>query len=336
MQLINQDFTILVIGAGSIGRRHMANLHALGIRNISVCDPDTSRLSQAVEEFGVKPFVDYKKALDAMQPDLVFVCSPPVFHVLQALEAVKGNAHVFIEKPLSHSLVGVDELIAEAEVRQRVVQVGYNFRFHPGLRKIKQLLDQGVIGRLLWARAEMGQYLPDWRPWQDYRRGYTARHDLGGGIILDSSHELDYITWFFGQPTEVVCMAGKVSGLEVNVEDSATILLRFAGGSQADIHVDFVQRGYNRSCKLAGEQGTILWDYSTNQVRVYHADGDHWETISYAFEGNDMYVAEEKHFLECLDKSMVPVVDLQQAKKVLEIALAAKSSAGQSCGRVHL
>jgi len=336
MGLIDHDFATLVIGAGSIGRRHIRNLRSLGIRNISVYDPDTSRLAQVAESLGAKPFVDFKKAMNTVRPNLVFVCSPPVFHVLQALEAVKANAHVFVEKPLSHALVDVDKLIAEAKVRQRVVQVGYNFHFHPGLQKIKQLLDKGVIGRILWARAEMGQYLPDWRPWQDYRQSYTARQDLGGGIILDSSHELDYIIWFLGQPTEVMCMAGKVSNLDVNVEDNATILLRFANGSQADIHVDFVQRGYNRFCKLVGEQGTIMWNYSTNQVRIYHVDGDFWETISYVFESNDMYVAEEQHFLECVDHSIVPEVSLQQAKKVLEVALAAKSSAEQSCGRVYL
>lgn len=320
---------MLVVGCGSIGRRHMRNLRALGIQRLAACDPDPERLAPMVAELGIEPFADFEKAMIAIKPNLVFVCTPPVFHVPQALQAVQASAHVFVEKPLSHTLDGVDELIAEAEARQRVVQVGYNLRFHLGLQKVKQLVEDGIIGQILWARVEVGQYLPDWRPWQDYRRSYTARRNLGGGIILDASHELDYIIWLLGQPIEVVCMAGKVSDLEVDVEDCATVLLRFASGAQADVHMDFVQRGYARSCKLAGEQGTIIWDYPAHQVRIYQAETDSWETTPYTFDSNDMYMAEVQHFLGCVDRATTPLVDLKQAKRVLEVALAAKSAAAQ-------
>lgn len=320
---------VLVVGCGSIGRRHMRNLRALGIQRLAACDPDPERLAPMVAELGIEPFADFEKAMIAIKPNLVFVCTPPVFHVPQALQAVQAGAHVFVEKPLSGALDGVDELIAEAEARQRVVQVGYNLRFHPGLQKVKQLVDDGVIGRVLWARVEVGQYLPDWRPWQDYRQSYTARRELGGGIILDASHELDYIIWLLGEPTEVICMTGKVSDLEVDVEDCATVLLRFASGAYADVHMDFVQRGYARSCKLAGERGTIIWDYSAHRVRIYQAGTDSWETMPYTFDSNDMYVAEVQHFLGCVDQAVTPLVDLKQAKMVLEVALAAKSAAAQ-------
>ena len=334
MNMYPENYTVLVFGSGSIGRRHMRNLRALGVQRLAACDPNPDRLVPMKTELGIRPFTDFEQAMDATQPDLVFVCSPPVFHVPQALQAVRAGAHVFIEKPLSHALDGVDELIAEAETRQRVVQVGYNLRFHPGLQKVKQLVDGGVIGRIFWAQVEAGQYLPDWRPWQDYRQSYTARRDLGGGIILDASHELDYIIWLLGQPTEVMCMAGKVSDLEVDVEDCATVLLRFASGAQADVHMDFVQRGYVRSCKLVGERGTIIWDYPAHQVRIYQAEMDSWETITYTLDNNDMYVAEVQHFLGCADQGATSVVDLKQAKRVLEVALAAKSAAAQGSSEV--
>jgi len=320
---------VLVVGSGSIGRRHMRNLRALGIQHLAACDPDPDRLAPMVTELGIQPFADFDKAMTATKPDFVFVCTPPVFHVPQALRAVQAGAHVFVEKPLSHTLDGVDELIAEAETRQRVVQVGYNLRFHPGLQKVKQLVEDGIIGQILWTRVEVGQYLPDWRPWQDYRQSYTARRELGGGIILDASHELDYIMWLLGQPSEVMCMAGKVSALEVDVEDCATVLLRFASGAHADVHMDFVQRGYARSCKLAGERGTIIWDSPAHQVRIYQAETDSWETIPYISDSNEMYVAEVQHFLGCVDQAMTPLVDLKQAKTVLKVALAAKSAAAQ-------
>jgi predicted dehydrogenase len=334
MTMHSVDYIVLVVGSGSIGRRHMRNLRAVGLQHLAACDPNPDRLAPMETELGIQPFMDFEQAMDATQPDLVFVCSPPVFHVPQALQAVQAGAHVFIEKPLSHTLDGVDELIAEAKVRQRVVQVGYNLRFYPGLQKVKQLVDDGAIGRILWARVEVGQYLPDWRPWQDYRQSYTARRDLGGGIILDASHELDYVIWLLGQPTEVRCMAGKVSDLEVDVEDCATVLLRFASGAHADVHMDFVQRGYARSCKLVGEQGTIIWDYPAHQVRIYRTGTDSWEVIPYTFNSNDMYVAEVQHFLGCVNRAATPLVDLKQAKRVLEVAVAAKSAAAQGSSEV--
>jgi len=326
------DYTALVAGSGSIGRRHMRNLRTLGIQHLVACDTDAERLSPVISELNVKPFTDYERALAETSPDIVFVCTPPVFHVSQARQAVQAGAHVFIEKPLSNTLDGVDELIAEAEARRRIVQVGYNLRFHPGLQMVKRLLAENAIGRVLWACAEVGQYLPDWRPWQDYRQSYTARQDLGGGIILDASHELDYIIWLLGQPVAVMCMASKVSSLEVDVEDCADVLLRFSDGTQADVHLDFVQREYTRSCKLVGESGTLLWNYAESQLRLYQAENSEWETIPYIFDANQMYMAEVEHFLTCVIEDVVPVVGLRQARCVLEVALAARVAACEERG----
>ncbi len=318
---------VLVAGTGSIGRRHIRNLHALGVVPLTACDSDPERLASVVREWDVRPFADLGAALAEVKPHVVFVCTPPVCHVPQALQAVRAGAHVFVEKPLSHSLDGVDELVREAKVRQRVVQVGYNLRFHPGLQMLRRLLDGGAVGRVLWAQAEVGQYLPDWRPEQNYRQSYTARRDLGGGIILDASHELDYVVWLLGRPTAVTCLAGRVSDLDVDVEDCATVLLRFPNGAQADVHMDFVQRGYSRSCKLAGQTGTLVWDDTANQVRRYDGDRASWESLPYSFEDNQMYVAEVEHFLGCVASRAVPAVDLEQGRQVLELALAAHRSA---------
>lgn len=327
--LRDEQMEVLVAGSGSIGRRHMRNLRSLGIERIAACDPDPDRLSPMVEELEVIPFSDFQEALLKTRPRLVFVCSPPIFHVSQALAAVMSGADVFIEKPLSHSLDGVEELIQESEARKQVVQVGYNMRFHPGVQKTEELVRQGVIGRILWASVEVGQYLPDWRPWQDYRQSYTARRDLGGGIILDASHELEYTIHLLGAPVEIQCVAGKVSGLDVDVEDCATLLLRFAGGAQADVHMDFIQRCYSRSCKLVGETGSLVWDYPRNEVRIYRVDTGTWETLSYEFEPNDMYVDEIKHFLACVRERSQPAVDLAQSAYVLKVALAAKLAAAK-------
>jgi predicted dehydrogenase len=320
------QYSALVAGAGSIGRRHLANLRQLGARRLAATDPAATRLQTVVEELGVQGFQDFKAALENFKPEVVFVCTPPVFHVEQALGALQSGADVFIEKPLSHSMEGVSALMAEACKRGRVVQVGYNLRFHPGVRMLKRLVDEGVAGRILWARAEVAQYLPDWRPWQDYRQSYTARRELGGGIILDASHELDYILWLLGPPSELICMAGQVSGLEVNVEDCATIVMRLRSGAQADVHMDFVQRTASRSCVLAGDHARIEWDHRQNEVRVLRPESPA-EVIKYDFEMNQMYVAEIEEFFSCVHNRMTANRTLIEAELTLQVALGALASA---------
>ncbi|MGH9508914.1 MAG: Gfo/Idh/MocA family protein [Terriglobales bacterium] len=315
----------LVVGAGSIGWRHLSNLRALGVEPLAACDPDAGRRERVARELEGKTFADLEHSLDEFRPQAVLVCTPPVCHVDQARHALACGAHVFIEKPLSHSEHGVDELLSQG--RGRVVQVGYNLRHHPGLQHLKQQLDAGAIGRVLWARAEFGQYLPDWRPQQDYRLNYTAQRALGGGMLLDGSHEIDYTLWLLGEPLEVSCLTGKVSNLEMDVEDCADLLLRFAGGTQACVHLDCVQRRYSRGCKLAGTEGTLEWDYTENQVRLYRVADKRSVVFTHEFEANQMYVAELLHFLDSIEHGQESLSGLVQARQTLKVVLAARASA---------
>ena len=211
-----QGYRALVVGCGSIGRRHARNLKSLGLQQLAFCDTNPEALQQCSQDVKGELFSNYNEALATFRPDLVLVCTPPVCHVEEALLALRAHSHVFIEKPLSHESSGIELLIAEARRNDRNVQIGYNLRFHKGLQILKEVIDSGKIGRVLWMNVEAGQYLPDWRPWQNYRESYSARKDLGGGIILDGSHELDYICWILGYPTEVTCRAERISNLDGN------------------------------------------------------------------------------------------------------------------------
>lgn len=322
----------LVIGCGSIGERHIRNLQSLSAGEILVYDIDIKRLAFIGEECQVRTYVNLDEALNH-QVDALIICVPPALHISFALKAVEYGAHLFIEKPISHNLEGVDALIEGAKAQDLITLVGYNLRFHPGLRLVKQFLNEGRIGKVLSARVEAGQYLPDWHPWQDYREMYTAKKEMGGGIILDGSHGLDYVRWLLGEVREVSCFAGKLSSLEVETEDTAEILLMFDSGSIASVHLDFVQRAYSRSCKLIGEEGTIIWDYTEGRVRWYSAKTCKWQyfTDPEGWEPNQMYVDELAHFLHCLTGEEEPVLDVFEAKKVLSIALAAKTAAESKC-----
>lgn len=315
----------MVIGAGSIGQRHMRNLRLLGVENITAVDPDFERMRAAVDELQVLPASDLDEAL-GLKPQIVLVCTPPSLHMEQSLAAVRAGAHVFVEKPLSNNLDGIHELEDEAKQRSKIVQVGYNLRFIPALKTLKGIVDREELGRPLWARFEMGQYLPDWRPTQDYRLGYTARKELGGGIVLDASHEIDLALWLLGRATDLCCMAGKTSDLQMDVEDTATILLRFNSGAQADVHMDCVQREYSRGLKIAFERGTATWSFPQNVLRIFEVDES--ERLIYPpsdYAPNQMYIDEMQEFL-CAVRDKAYPGSLAEGKNVVRVALAALKS----------
>lgn len=324
----NEHKRFAVVGCGSIGRRHARNLIALGAGEVIGVEPDPAQRAQARQELGIA----VEESLDAvwpLSPDAVFVNVPTSLHIQVAFEAARRGVHVFIEKPLGHSLDGVPALLSALREKNVISLVGCNMRFQPGLMKIKSLLEDGAIGRVVGIHAEVGQYLPDWRPTQDYRKSYSARKDLGGGIILDAIHEIDYVRWLIGEVDAVACLAGKLSHLEIETEDTASILLRFRSGAIGEVHMDSVQRAYSRSCKVIGDEGTLEWDYSSGELKHYSAARKEWQVFSNppGWQPNDMYLAELRHFLNCLSGDEKPALDAFDAARVLELALAAKDSA---------
>ena len=320
----------LVVGLGSIGRRHARNWAALGLGEVWVC---RQAYTPQPEPLGVdvRTFDGLDTAL-AERPDVAMVTNPTSLHVSTALAAVRADCHVFIEKPLGASLDGVAELLAEAERRQRLVIVGYNLRFHPGLVRARELLLVGSVGRPLSARAEMGEYLPAWHPWEDYRQGYSARRELGGGPILTLSHELDSLCWLLGRPERVVSLATHVSTLEIDTEDVAEIILQFEGGALGSVHVDYVRRLPRRYVEVVGEEGILRWEYDENRLLVYAPATREWrvEQGRPTFTRNDMYLDELRHVAACVRGEVdQPRVDGRQGAAVLAVALAALCSASE-------
>ncbi len=322
----------LVLGCGSIGRRHVQNLLNLGVKDVIAFDVDPGRRQEVAATLGIATVADLETAWE-QRADACLIAAPTSLHVPLALDAARHGCHLFIEKPLSHSWAGVSELLGWVEQKNLVTLVGCNMRFHPGLRQVKALLEGRAIGRVIAARVEVGQYLPDWHPEEDYRQSYSARRELGGGIILDAIHEIDYIRWLIGEVADTVCMAGKLSRLEIDSEDTAALLLRFTCGALGEIHLDYIQRAYSRTCQIIGEEGTIHWDYLAGQVRWYSAHTRAWQYCASpaGWQTNQMYVDEIGHFLACLAGEQQAELDIREGAKVLRIALAAKqSAAGQS------
>lgn len=318
---------ILIIGGGSIGKRHLQNLLSLGEKEINVVETNPQRALEISKEYGVLTFSTVAE-VEEKNFDIVFVCAPPVYHFENALRFANKGCNLFIEKPLSHNVDNVDNLLRVIKEKKLVTMVGSNWKFYPLFKKMKELLDTKAIGKILSARCQFGQYLPDWHPWEDYRRGYSANQKLGGGILLDS-HEFDYLTWFIGDTVKkIVCFSAKNSDLEIDVEDTAEVILQFTTGTIAEIHLDYTQRFYQRNFEFFGETGTIIW--SADQKKVVLKNKESGETIfplEENYEVNIMYVEEIKHFLECIDKGVETVTPVAKAGEVLRLICAAKESA---------
>lgn len=317
---------VLVIGCGSVGMRHMRNLRKLGVTDVTVVDTAADRRERAQQECDARPFDSLDAALES-GADVALVTTPTHLHVPIAMQAARAGCNLFIEKPLSHTEEGLDELIDEVRRHRLVTMVACNMRFHHGPATIKRLLDKGAIGKVISASLEFGQYLPDWIPDLDYRQRYSAHSSMGGGIVLDSIHEIDYARWLFGEVTEVFCYGGKLSYLDIDTEDSANILMKFEAGFSAMVHVDYIQRDYARSCKVVGEEGTILWDIGAS-LRWLSTRTKKWSVIEppESYNINEMYMEELRHYLDCVEQGKKTALDVEEAARVTRLALAIKQS----------
>jgi predicted dehydrogenase len=285
------------------------------------------RRQEAGRRFEIPVFDDLQVALsqDALA---AVICTPTHLHLQHALGAARAGCNLFIEKPVAHSFSGLDELQCEVKQRGLATLVGCNFRFHPGLRHVKKLVAEKAIGTVVSARAQFGQYLPDWHPHEDYRLGYSAHQAMGGGVVLDRIHDIDYLRWILGEVSGVAAMMDHLSHIETDTEDTAEILLHFSSGAMGSVHLDYVRRTYNCSLELVGDQGTIVWSYEESKVRWYSAGEGAWRSLEWPrYDANDMYLDEMRHFLRVLKHEEPSQLDVAEGARVLAIALAAKQAA---------
>jgi len=316
----------LIAGLGSIGRRHLENLRIL--------DPEgeitiwhTHSPKRAGLAGGVREVFSFEDAI-RQKPDIAILATPASTHIPLAQKLAGAGIDIFIEKPVSSTHEGLAELRQIQDANGILIMVGYNLRFHPPLGVLKQCLNEGKIGRLLSIRVEVGQYLPEWRPGTDYRTSVSAKTELGGGAILELSHEIDYARWLAGDVTTVMSMAERVSDLEIDGEDLAEIILRFSSGALGSIHLDMVQRSPSRSCKMVGTLGTAIWDGMSDSVQVFTTETRQWTEVNPAGkqDRNQMYLDELDHFLTCCRTRKDPTISLTDGARALEIALAVLES----------
>lgn len=316
----------VIVGAGSIGRRHARNLRKLGAQRLLAVDTRPDRLASIESESAVPGVTDLDSAW-GWGPDVVFVTLPTALHVSVALEAASRGCHLFVEKPLGSALDGVEELIAKSKALGLVTLVACNLRFHPSLTHAKALLIDGALGALHAARVAFGAYLPDWHPWEDYRDGYSARRASGGGVTLDAIHEIDYARWLFGPVDAVRAIIGRYSSLEIDTEDLAVLVLEHKNGMVTLLHLDYLARTPRRGCEIFAEDGTLRLDLISGELSLLGTAKSQTFKPSSDWQPNDMYVDELRHYFDCLTGNATPEQNVCSGADALRIALAAHESA---------
>jgi len=318
----------LIAGLGSIGRRHMRNLIALGEKDIVLLR--TRKTTMPEDELAPFPQeTDLQEALEKHKPDAVIVANPTSLHLGVAIPAAETGCTILLEKPISHSMAGVDKLQAAVQRSGAKVLVAFQFRYHPGLMHAKKLITNGEIGRVVSAHVHFGEYLPGWHPWEDYRQGYAARADLGGGVVLTQCHSLDYLPWLVGKDVEAAWgFAGKVSDLEVNVEDTAKIGLRFDGGALGSLHLDYNRQPPVHTFDIVGTRGSIKWDLVDGITHIYRAEEKEWKAYPMPedWERNVMFMEQMKHFVSVVRGRAEPSCTLEDGIRVQRLVAAVHES----------
>lgn len=329
---------VLLVGFGSIGQRHLKNVRELLPDSEIMIYRQHSKPSDEIPEGANKLVFDLESAL-SFKPEAVIISTPANKHVENAEAFLKDGAHLFIEKPLSINASNCEKLITALNGKKQFAMVGYVLRFQPMMSQLKNYLNEGHIGDIKKVFIEVGQYLPDWRPSSDYRRGVSAQKILGGGVLLELSHEVDYSTWLFGFPDEVTCSCDKLSDLEIDVEDSATIILDYKKNSKKRvvINLDFLQRSASMRVCVIGSKGTLRADLIQEDVTVFF-ENNRSEKVNFSkmTTFNEMYLRQFDLFFARAFKNYkvkysetenhIDYVDLEAAAKVIRLVDLSKKS----------
>lgn len=322
-----QDLSFVIAGLGSMGRRHLTNLMHLGVDNITLFRSGKSTLPNS-EFLHVPVEYDLTKLLSNC-PDAVIISNPTALHMEVALQAANAGSHILLEKPISHNLAGVRELELMVREKGLKVLVGFQFRFHPALKQIKSWVDEGILGKVLHVEVHWGEFLPSWHPWEDYKKGYSARRDLGGGVLLTLCHPFDYLKWLFGDMHSVFAMTDHVSDLEIDTEDMALVSLRFVSGLLGTVHLDYVRRPPKHHLTILCEEGVISWDNDESCALMQDGETHKIKRICppESFERNALFTDEISHFIDCIRNGQNPICGLGEGIHALKVVLAAKKSA---------
>jgi len=320
---------VVIIGFGSMGQRYLRLIRQILPKvQIGILASRSNRTIQAPSVCVLSNMAEVKCFL----PDIGIICNPAPFHLDFARQLAELNVHLLIEKPLSVDLKGVENLIQICNKSNLKLALGYNLRFLPSLKKFKSFIDENLIGSILSVRCEVGQYLPEWRKNTKYQHSVSAQKKLGGGVLLELSHELDYLIWIFGKVEWVQATLTTQSDLEIDVEDVALINLGFCskGHSKsvvANVCLDFFRRDSTRTCIAIGNQGSLKWNGLSGKVEVLFSNECKWQEVFSCQEGGDQTYSDEiKNLLNSIENGTNPLIGIFDGINVLHVIEAIRAS----------
>lgn len=326
---MKNNLQFCLVGRGSIGTRHLKNLKFLSYSDIIAFSEfsDDNKDAEFKQKYGIETFHSLER-IKGKKPDAFVIANPTSKHIEFAMIAANIDCHIFMEKPLSHNLNGLEELKMNLFRKGLVFLLANNFRFHPVLLCIKSLIKNNEFGTIYFARIQAGQYLPDWHPWEDYRRGYSARSELGGGAVLTLQHEIDYAYWLFGKYKNIKSYVKKISNLEIDVEDVASITAEMESGQLLEIHLDYLQRPSKRTIQIQGSKGSIDYCFGDRYLQFYDFEQQKYKILLDItnYDNNQMYIDEMKHFIKCISGEEKPRSSLEDAIYILKTCLEIKKN----------
>ena len=314
----------LVVGSGSIARRHLNNLKTLFPDGVACCVSNSGRVL-SVEEVGADIIFDDLNDAILSRPVMAIIASPSPFHINQAEKLLAYDIPVLIEKPLTSALSFLNDS-EQLYKNKKNIDIAYNLRYLPSMQEVKRLVDSGIAGTIYNVMVDVGQYLLDWRPGENYRDNVSAQKSMGGGAVLELSHELDYLLWLFGSFDSAFARLSSSEELGLDVEDRVDAVIFGVNGLVVNLHMDFLQRRLSRTCKIIGSQATIFWDLAKNSVELKGADTEEMIYSGTSYDRNQMYLDEVSAFYSVAKYGAEPLVGLDHSIEVMQLVEALKRS----------
>ena len=315
---------LAIVGLGSIGKKHLSvlkkvrpNIKITAVRsdikktkiNNKLIDNQVTNIQEAINS-GIQGAI---------------ICSPASLHLKQSLEFAKNNINIFVEKPISNSLKNINKLLNIVKKNRLINKVGYVYKFDKSAKKFKNIIDGNILGKITGVNIQCGSYLPNWRKNQNYKESASSQEKLGGGVLLELSHEIDYVLWFFGNIKEVYAKLNNSKTLGIDVEDNANLILVSKKGLNISISLNFNQIFPNRVCVVQGTKGEMTWDLYNSKIFIKKIN-QKTKILKFSKNDNSKYEFEIKNFIECIEGKKSRTNSFKEAIKTLKIVEFAKLS----------
>ena len=320
---------ILILGTGSVGKRHAGNLRALGC-SVAGMDPRQDRreeFARATDEAAT--YASLEAALMAGDFDGAVVCSPTAFHVEQCLSLLDRGLPILLEKPVAKDLAAAERLASALTATNGRLLLGYTWRWWPPLARLRALLAEQAIGKLHHVDFFMSAHLADWHPYEPLADFFMSSAELGGGALLDESHWLDLMHWLFGPPESLYAHVETIGGLGISSDDNVDMLVNYPDGLRARVHLDLYGRPHRKEIRFIGERGSMVWSETPNRIAISHDAGGNWQEESFDNERNDMFMGVAREFLALLGGSAATTCGLDDGIAVMRLIEAARRSSAE-------